>query len=201
MAWQFYDTTGAIKRVTVASIVDATSLGGVASQEYVRQSTLQQELSRKSDYTHHHDERYRFPTVQTVTQNSIDTDVAGSWHDIAGGMTLTLAPGTWVVLFNGAPRIWQTGTAYAKGTSYARLVDSGVVTVYGQAQTSTVCEGEQSGVMSCSFSCVITTTTTLSTKVQVAAAITPAVNFAGGWRWDSGYGFPAVMQAIRVGGF
>lgn len=145
--------------------------------------------------------KWATPTFYSVTQNTLDGDVAGVWHDIAGGMSIALTPGVWLLTFFGAGRIWQSTTGYAKGVCWARIVDSGVTTVYGQGQNSSVCQVEQSSPIDVSFMCLANIAANTTVKVQVAAYIYGGTNFAGGWRWDGGYGFPAVMQAVRVAGY
>ncbi len=195
MAWQFYDQCGSIKRTTVS---DLQSLGGYAAEEYPRQSQLEYELSMKADYDHGHDYLYGSQILSAV-QSSIVTDASGTWQDLPG-VAITLSAGKWMVVVNGAPRAWQSGTGYTNHRNQMRITDSGGSNTYAYADTSTTTQAEQAAPATMSLMAALQVQTSLAIKVQGAhSIITGGANFAGGWRWDSGYGTPCTIYAIRVG--
>lgn len=140
------------------------------------------------------------PLSLTASQSSIVTDAGGSFQDITG-CSLSLLPGTWIIMANGCPRVWQNGTTYTNAQFQMRVCDSSASTVYALTQAHANVEGEQAGPTSLSlcFYLVLSVTTTI--KIQgLHSIITGGANFASGWRWDSGFGQPATLFATRVAG-
>lgn len=139
--------------------------------------------------------------VLSASQSVIVTDVSGTYQDIPG-VSLNLTPGTWIIAAQGIPRIWQSGTAYCSGVAHMRVVDSGVTTQYGPiVQNSSNVQAEQAAPLSLGVSFHMTITAPTTIKLQGAfQIITGGPNFASGWRWDSGYGTPATMYAVKVVG-
>lgn len=138
--------------------------------------------------------------VLSAVQSAIVTDVSGAWVDVTG-VSINLTPGTWIVMANAVPRLWQSGVAYTKGVAQMRIVDSGVTIVYGLTQNSIDVQNEQANPQPLSFMFVLTVTAPTTIKMQGAFQIlTGGANFASGFRWDSGYGQPATMWATKVVG-
>lgn len=195
MAWQFYDQYGSIKRATVS---DLQTLGGVASGEFVQHYVLEEELSYKADFDHGHDYLYG-SSILSAVQSSIVTDASGTFQDLPG-VSLTLPTGKWAISVNGNPRGWQSGTSYTNHYNQMRITNSDASVVHASAQTSTTTQAEQAAPASLSLAVVLQIAVAQVVKVQGAhSIITGGANFAGGWRWDSGYGLPCSMYAVRIG--
>lgn len=94
MAWNFYDTNGAIKRNTGTF---SSQLGGLDASEYVTQKTLEYEMSFKADAGHAHGGEYlslQASTLSLAGTVSLLSWSTGAWTTpvVATGKSLLLVP-------------------------------------------------------------------------------------------------------------